>query len=715
MKKIHINLINIAICSLVLMATALTACSDDIPAESLYTYKTDMMSDYLRKNERFSEFAKIVEKAGKMDLLGTYGTYTCFAPTNEAVKTYLQSVGLSSVDELSVEDCDTITRTAIVDRIYYLIDLDGRMNLPQNNMLGNSLMLEPVQVAIESEDVDGHTKIDSVVTYRINRSGLIVYTLANDSVENGVIQPVDGLVATSTLTLPLVMKEDKSISLFNLCLEMTGLAAEMHRIQDLSFNPRYWREKKKMEGLYPTGAQEDYCHVPDQRNYGYTAFAVPDEILEKEYNITDWKGLYKYGCEKYYPGLDLDENDPVYGTSPTSLTNPLNPLRKLISYHLLDRKGLYDKLFTFCSIYCNDINPIEWYSTMNPHSTLKVEYISEKNVRFRSGEEKLNNLYLNHCYDRERPGMYQRGAMISKTVNEGLTQIARNGVYYYIDRLIDYGEKTQNTVFNCRMRMDLYSLFPEMMNNDFRTDKTDGGGKATEDPTADAKNFIFPPGYLDNVDMDEDGDFFLQNCRNYFWSYEGDEFNLRSDNNSYDITFPLPSVPTGQYQIRLGFTAMARRGIAQFYVDGVPQGIPLDMRQTNLDAFHQRIGGWKALDDASIKNNDEAREQMKKNMHNKGWYHGPRSFRTSHTSSNHQSAVKNDKLLSTSNSDATCNAPNIVRKVIYEGPLDGNIQHTMRIRSVLAIGGAELMLDYLEFVPKSVYGIEEEGKGEDDL
>ena len=55
------------------------------------------------------------------------------------------------------------------------------------------------------------------------------------------------------------------------------------------------------------------------------------------------------------------------------------------------------------------------------------------------------------------------------------------------------------------------------------------------------------------------------------------------------------------------------------------------------------------------------------------------------------------------------------RKVIFEGYLDGDKQHTMRIRSVMAIGGAELMLDYLEIVPKSVYGIENEETAEDDL
>ena len=702
MKKIRQILINTSLLVAVAVGMTFTACSDDMPAESLYTYKTDMMSDYIRSNERFSEFAKIVEKAGKMDLLATYGTYTCFAPTNEAVLAYLKANGLSSVNDLSPEDCDTITRTAIVDEIYYLVDFDGRTALRENNMLGNSLMVEPQKVAVEGVDADGNAKIDTVVTYRINRSGVIIYTMANDSVENGVIHPVDGLVASSSLTLPLVMREDESISIFNAAIKITGLDEEMQRVQDLSFDPRYWREVKKMEGLYYSGAQRDYCHVPDQRNFGYTAFTVPDSILKEVYGITDWEGLYDYACDKYPEG----EGQEYYGKSSEALRDPRNPLRKLIAYHLLDRKGLYEKLYTNCTIFRNKINPTEWYSTMNPLSTLKVEYVYGTN-KFR-GPHEVNKLYLNRMYNPDRTALTMRGAIVRPTIKEGLTQIARNGIYYYIDRLIDYGKETREKVFNTRMRIDFYTIWPEMMNNDLRTELTAGRG-SPEDPDADAKNYIFPVGYVDNTICEEDGDFIYQGCRNYYWSYEGDEFNLRSDNNSYDITFNLPSVPSGQYQIRIGFTAMHNRGIAQFYIDGIPQGIPLDMRSIQTPEFENAKRGWIKYSDLKT---DEALEECKKNMHNKGWYHGPYGV---HYVTTGQNSLKNDNLLSNSNSAPFADGCGLLRKVIYEGPLDGDIQHTMRIRSVMAIGGAELMFDYLEIVPKSVYGIEGDGKGEDDF
>ena len=66
-----------------------SSCSDEPDSSNFYTFKGQMMSEYLYGHEEFSDFTKIVERAGMMDLLATYGAYTCFPPTNDAVKAYL--------------------------------------------------------------------------------------------------------------------------------------------------------------------------------------------------------------------------------------------------------------------------------------------------------------------------------------------------------------------------------------------------------------------------------------------------------------------------------------------------------------------------------------------------------------------------------------------------------------------------------------------------
>ena len=57
--------------------------------ESVVVNTTDAvnMSSYFKKHpETFSELSKILDITGTADFLNAYGTYTIFAPTNDAIK-----------------------------------------------------------------------------------------------------------------------------------------------------------------------------------------------------------------------------------------------------------------------------------------------------------------------------------------------------------------------------------------------------------------------------------------------------------------------------------------------------------------------------------------------------------------------------------------------------------------------------------------------------
>ena len=73
-----------------------TSCQEEIAEENRFTFKGELISHHLDNNERYSNFCKILKqarigkKAGSMfTTLSTYGSYTCFAPTNEAIDQYL--------------------------------------------------------------------------------------------------------------------------------------------------------------------------------------------------------------------------------------------------------------------------------------------------------------------------------------------------------------------------------------------------------------------------------------------------------------------------------------------------------------------------------------------------------------------------------------------------------------------------------------------------
>ncbi len=690
-----------------LLALSTTSCSDDIPADKYYTFTGEMMSDYLQSRPQFSEFVQIINRSqysergvNLMDLISTYGLYTCFAPDNDAVEAYLKENGYSSVGDISYDICDTIARTHLVSgRAFATDDLLGATSLSSVNMNGRYLQVQQAFAYVENGDTIYTTdsleiegKDDVHNTYRLNRSGYMCFNLSNDSVENGMVHTVNYIIASSNQTVFDLLDQNEKVSLFANAMRAVGLAEYIqNHIKDSSWDPDQYEDLS----IY-SGNQWDYCHIPETKNYGFTIFACPDSILEADYDITDLQSFYNY-ARSIYGGDDLDVNDPA---NAEALTHWRSPLRRLIGYNILKAKGMYDDLTTICSIETNLINPIVWYPTMDSLTTIKIDRLTVTRFIGYGEHDVKNNLYLNRG-DMSRE-IYIPGIHVESEVGEGVENDGINGVYYLTDGLADYGETTKEQIFNTRMRIDLYYMFPELMSNNIRDGRTNNymANSNNPDKSVTSPNYWFPNGYLDNVKVNDDGIFLFQSQHNYYDDYEGDEFNLASEVNSYDITFNLMSVPSGTYQIRMGFTALASRGICQFYLDGEPQGIPFDMRSDNIVSRT----GWFSLTSNSY--TAEEQEQAKKNMHNMGWYHGPRTV-FKFTSEGHEDGANATKSY-------FCNYSGTLRYVLGTVNLDEDVQHTVRIKSIWAVGAAEVCLDYFEIVPKSVYGVEGTGKAEDD-
>ena len=190
----------------------LTSCSDEPDSEYFYTFTGEMMSDWLTSPDRpqYSEFAEIVERAGLMDLLATYGHYTCFVPSNEAVDKFLQGRGLSSVSQLSDADCDTIARTHLVSNMYTTFDMIGH-KLPSVNMLNRYLATDP-----------GFDN-DSNAVIVLEGLAKIKFDMKDDSVENGIMQPIDAVIEKSNSYITDLMRENPKISTFYNALLATGV------------------------------------------------------------------------------------------------------------------------------------------------------------------------------------------------------------------------------------------------------------------------------------------------------------------------------------------------------------------------------------------------------------------------------------------------------------------------------------------------------------
>ena len=692
MRKLKYNIIGLlALAGLV--APTLTACSDEPDAENFYTFTGEMMSDYLKNRPEYSEFTKILERANMMDLLSTYGKYTCFAPSNDAVQAYLQKLGLSDISQLTDADCDTISRIHLVNNMYTTMEMTGdKLSTP-------NLMGRPITTSAGFDN-------DSNAVIYINRLAHIYFDLKDDSVENGIMQPVDMVLEQSNDTGDVLLRENPNTSTYYTALVVTGVINDVMKVDDPEWDP-----KSQAKYYYRSHTWSEVGWVPDTKNYGFTFFVVPDSILEAKYGIAknDMRALYDLACKLYDPVYPDDVS--AEGHKYENLTDSVNPLHRFVQYHILNKKvgGAVDLTPMEVNIGVvkgavgfdeNLINPIDWHHTLLPHTLIKVEQLT---MRSYVGAGKLRERYITRRYDKD----YQiEGQHIDASVEAERPHDGLNAHYFYVDDVVAFTKDVQEKVQNMRIRMDFSTVFPEVICNGLRYegDMTQDDSNSVPDDSSkpkNGKNYYFPLGYLDGVTFNTSCHFVLRRPHMNFWSWQGDEWNIFGD---YDLTFRLPPVPyTGDWQVRLGFCAIETRGVMQVYFDGVPQGIPLDMtKYLDSDLY---IGDRFEFDETCAKYDamsDEDKAEEQKVLKNLGAYRAPRSiFHFDYSNKNY--FVGNNRTY---------------RRILCQARIDATKEHFIRFR--VASDGKqgnnnEFMLDYLELVPKSVYGVDGDGDMEDDM
>ena len=672
------------------------SCSDDPGAGNYYTQTKEYASDYLMNRSQYSDYVKILQRAtgaeGRnlrlMDLLGTYGTYTVFAPTNEAVELYVAEKGYTSIDQLTKEDCDTIALNSIIEQVYFTTDLSDGTYSP--NMLDQPMSITSYEESDPEEGIEPH------LAMYINSEALITH--ADDSVQNGVVHTVNRVVLTNTDFLPDFLGEDENIQLFSEALKVTHMADSLKRWID----PNYSVGKDsidwdKLERVFHTANEYDNVAYPEHRYFKYTAFVCPDAVLEEKYGVTKVRGKEDASSLEYlahqlydpmYPN-DVDIDDP---------TDRRNALNRFISYHLLDRYGSYYTLTAVDgpnSTLAKNWNRrkwdiADWYETMMPYSILKCSF----------PEGRAAGLYLNrrgvqsHADER---GVLVRGAKLSTPSEMGRVNTCKNGIYHYIDDIIAYDEQTQKKVLDERLRIDASTLSPDFMNSGARGHSTkttyENGKYGTLDNRYSVDNkqtcLGFKPGSAKNFIYKEDTHVHVRPRTLSFWSYQGDEVTVIG---LFDLTVKLPPVPAGDYELRL-FTCVSfpSRGIVQVFIDGQSQDIPFDMRPSGETLF-----GW--LSDAAL-GDEDAITAFDKSIHNLGWMKGPKSYYSATSESG--------------GTQGQCfrDAPNTIRKVLGHFTSYGRDDeaHYVRFKQVSSLATpttSEMNFDFLEICPSSVYNNE---------
>jgi len=183
------------------------------------TDETVNITDYLRQNDEYSMFLEILDLTNYASFMNTYGTYTLFLPTNDAVKEYLKEVGANSLKDVPIADLKNIVKLHILDqKVNTTSFTDGK--IPTPSLYGQYL-------------ITGASNKDGISSTTVNKVASIV--ASNVEVGNGVIHVIDKVLRVADKTLAKTIEADPSLSLFTEVLKETGWYDKLnvpHNIED---------------------------------------------------------------------------------------------------------------------------------------------------------------------------------------------------------------------------------------------------------------------------------------------------------------------------------------------------------------------------------------------------------------------------------------------------------------------------------------------------
>ncbi|MEI6949732.1 fasciclin domain-containing protein [Paraflavisolibacter sp. H34] len=160
---------------------------------------------YLRAHpDQFSDFQRVLDRTGISPYLNAYGAYTLFAPTNEAVQSYLAEKGIKSMEELDSAQLINLVKLHLIrDTLPTTRFTDGKMGMP--TMQGQYLL----------------TRANNTGQTELNRRARI--TQSNILTGNGYIHVIDKVLLPAQKTLAQLIEENPDYTILTEALKATGL------------------------------------------------------------------------------------------------------------------------------------------------------------------------------------------------------------------------------------------------------------------------------------------------------------------------------------------------------------------------------------------------------------------------------------------------------------------------------------------------------------
>ena len=695
----------------------LASCNPEPDESDIFTATGETAADYISRKAELSSFYYILSRVGLNRNLSSWGEYTCFAPTNEAVEKYITDLyndeesplphnGMTeqSLEGLTDSLCNDIAR-------YHLANTGAMTTIDMGG--GSGSITTMLRVPVNHDGSTGKIVFNKVATI-----------IEPDSVvTNGVVHVIDAVIPRNTR---LISEEFERLvpefSIFLQALKLTGL---IDSVKISKKNQEY--TISDIKDVNSNGEQTVDLYSPDECLVKYTIFAEPDSIMHinkiddinglidkcKEWygNAPDW---YDYLAEHGLWNEETQQYEKTVSTG-TDFTSRNNVLNMFVAYHILyagmpEDELVYERSSKWIAAktwnYTNGGEPYDYYETMLPNTIMKIwqpEPLQSRKSLYINRYQTFNTL-TDELGTMGSAGFHKvekEGVRINRTSDkangvQNWNIMTYNGYVHSLRGMLVYDETVPKYVLHERLRFDATTFIPEFINNGFRMSNSNevsalnGGGSGAR--------IAFPLNYFDNVVSYTSENRFRYNVKGAYNAYQADTFQGWGD---YDLAIKLPPLPTNTYEFRIFYTPMGHGGMMQFYLGSsssvqsmMALDVPLDVRISITDP---RIG-WTIFTEE-----DDLGVATDASLRNRGYMRGLYCYGDHPESGdlNTSKGVTNDQR----NERYTTTGNQSLRKIMGRFQFKQSEEHWFRIKNVIPNDGnlaRKWQFDYIEFVPVDV-------------
>lgn len=253
--------------------------SDDV-GDAYKTIVGQTAAEYLQAEPELTMFAEALQSDSLLSTLASYGKYTIFAPTNDAINEFIVEKGYSSFEELKAdkEKLDEMLRYHIIDgeansaNAYFSTSFKDKEEIATKNMENRYIYT--------SISEDG-------ASWSVSGANIIK---RDQSVINGVIHTVDKVVQGSNATLAGFIASNANFTIYAEALKATGITDSLTKTQDDTY--------KYVKGM----------NYPEQKLIGFTALLEPDSVLALN-GITDIASMREKAKALYPKAIATDDKN----------------------------------------------------------------------------------------------------------------------------------------------------------------------------------------------------------------------------------------------------------------------------------------------------------------------------------------------------------------------------------------------------------------------